>query len=87
LSKNEADGTQEDSYGGIWTGSENIYVVSTQVMLLERLKTQIMARIARNKHSSLLRTFISWGRKKFLTTCPGVCFINLFFSVIDGPDK
>ncbi len=41
-----------------------------------------LEKLARSKHSSLVRKFITYGRKKFTTLAPGVNRINIFFSLL-----
>jgi hypothetical protein len=35
-----------------------------------------LERLPRDKHSSLLQKFITYGHKKFITLAPGVCLLN-----------
>jgi hypothetical protein len=46
--------------------------------------------LARDKHSSLLETFINYGRKKFNNIDPGIFFVfsfTLSVSYSDSPTK
>ena len=40
-------------------------------------------RLARDKHSSLLRKFVNYTQKSFITLAPGPNVIKLFMTVID----
>jgi hypothetical protein len=46
-----------------------------------------LERLARDKHTSLLRTFANYGRKSFVTLGPGQDVIKLFTSVINECSK
>ncbi len=50
-----------------------------------RKPTARLERPARDKHSSILQTFINYGRKKFYNAGSGACTIKLFYGRIKLP--
>jgi hypothetical protein len=46
-----------------------------------------LERLARDKHSCLLRTFVKYGRKKFDNIRPGWQYLIHFFIVTDAAGK